>query len=472
MGSAQVPKTGAGRAVRAHWWAATRVTEREARGHSPFIRAGLAGLALGAVVAAILLALPARHFEPAGYATPAALDARRPLTTPKPKTRPKPKAKPAAKAGISTGPSSAPTVIVAVVGGAADLTHPALVGHLWSNPAEIPGNGIDDDKNGIVDDVAGANFPTNTGDVGDDTGHGTHVSGIIAMLDPRAKIMVLKAGDGHFIDLGAAAKAIYYAVAHGARIINLSWAFLSSDASLEQAIGYAGAHNVLVVVAAGNFGTDNDLRPTYPASYLSNTLVSVAATCDGQTLASFSNFGKLSVNVAAPGCNITSTLPGGAYGALSGTSMAAPGIAGVAALLLEQRPGTSAQDLERDILGGAQPSPALAGVLSSGASLDTAGALAALSNPDRAAPTNFTEQAPSRSFTVQQDPTYYYQAVTFSWTQSHDPDLAGYKLILDGNAIAAATASAITMTAKIGPGTHTWSVVAYDRSGNTTTASP
>ena len=246
--------------------------------------------------------------------------------------------------------------------------------------------------------------------------------------------MALKAGDGHFIDLGAAASAIYYAVAHGARIINLSWAFLSSDASLEQAVAYAGAHNVLVVTAAGNFGTDNDLRPTYPASYLSSTLVSVAATCDGQSLASFSNFGKLSVSVAAPGCDITSTLPGGAYGALSGTSMASPAVAGVAALLLEQRPTTSAADLARDILGGARPAAPLAGVLSSGASLDQAGALAALANPDRALPASFTAKAPSPSFTTQQDPTYYYQSVAFSWTPSSDPDLAGYRIVVDGNA--------------------------------------
>ncbi len=359
-----------------------------------------------------------------------------------------------------------------MVDGGVDVTHPALAGHLWSNPTEIPGNGVDDDKDGIVDDVAGANLLAKTGDPRDDSGHGTHVSGIIAKLDPNAKIMALKAGDGHFVDLGAAASAIYYAVAHGARVVNLSWAFLSSDASLEQAVAYAGAHNVLVVVAAGNFGTDNDLRPTYPASYLSSTLVSVAATCDGQTVASFSNFGKLSVNVAAPGCDVTSTLPGGAYGALSGTSMAAPAVAGVAALLLERKPATSALDLARDILGGARPASSLAGVLSSGASLDEAGALAALASPDRVPPAGFREQSPSPSFTVQQDPTYYYQRVAFSWTQSSGPDLAGYRIVVDGKAVAGAAPSATSLTAKIGPGVHTWLVVAYDRSGNATTASP
>jgi subtilisin family serine protease len=296
------------------------------------------------------------------------------------------------------------------------------------------------------------------------------VSGIIARLDPKAKIMALKAGDGHFIDLGAAASAIHYAVAHGARVINLSWAFLSSDASLEQAVAYAGAHNVLVVAAAGNFGTDNDLRPTYPASYLSSTLVSVAATCDGQTLASFSNFGKVSVSVAAPGCNITSTLPGGAYGALSGTSMAAPAVAGVAALLLEHRPATKAADLARDILGGAQPAPSLSEVLSSGSSLSAAGALAALANPDRIPPAAFTERSPSPSFATRKDPTYYYQSVGFSWTQSRDPDLAGYTVLVDGRPVAGVAPTATSVTAKIGPGAHTWSVVAYDRSGNATTA--
>ena len=361
-------------------------------------------------------------------------------------------------------------MIVAVVDGGINVTHPALAGHLWANSAEIAGNGIDDDKDGIVDDVHGANLLAKTADLHDDTGHGTHVSGIVARLDPNAKIMALKAGDGHYIDLGAAASAIYYAVAHGARVVNLSWAFLSSDASLEQAIAYAGAHNVLVVTAAGNFGTDNDLRPTYPASYVSSTLLSVAATCDGQTLASFSNFGKLSVNVAAPGCNITSTLPGGGYGALSGTSMASPAVAGVAALLLERRPTTSAADLARAILGGAQPSSSLAGLLSSGASLDTAGALAALVKPDRVPPAAFTEQSPGPAFVTQQDPSYYYQSVSFSWTPSRDPDLAGYTVVVDGTPEVAVAPSATSVVAKIGPGSHTWSVVAYDRNMNATTA--
>ena len=434
---------------------------------SLFLRAGFAGLALGVLTAVALVALPTRHLERSRHATPEALAARAPQTKPKPK----PKAKPPLGRGGTTGRrGSAPTVIVAVVDGGVDVTHPALAGHLWSNQAEVSKNGVDDDKDGIVDDVTGANFLTATGDVHDDTGHGTHVSGIIAKLDPNVKIMALKAGDEHFIDLGAAARAIYYAVAHSARIINLSWAFVSDDASLKLAIAYAGAHNVLVVAAAGNFGTDNDLRPTYPASYLSNTLVAVAATCDGQTLASFSNFGKLSVDVAAPGCDITSALPGGTYGALSGTSMAAPAVAGVAALLLERRPSTSAQDLERDILGGAQPAPALAGVLSSGASLNAAGAEAALSSPDRVRPAAFIAESPSPSFTVQQDPTYYYRSVVFSWTPSADSDLAGYRIIVDGNGIAAAAPSATSLKATIGPGTHIWSVIAYDRSGNATKA--
>jgi len=419
-------------------------------------------------VTGVAFAAPPSHPGQARLGEPAALAAGAPQTRPKPKPVVKPKPRPKVEPK-PRGKTAAP-VIVAVIDGGVDVTHPALAGHLWTNPAEVAGNGIDDDRDGIVDDVSGANLLTKTGDLHDDTGHGTHVSGIIARIDPGAKIMALKAGDGHFIDLGAAASALHYAVDHGARIVNLSWAFLSSDSALEQAVAYAGAHNVLVVTAAGNFGTDNDLRPTYPASYLSSTLVSVAATCDGQTLASFSNFGKLSVSVAAPGCDITSSLPGGAYGALSGTSMASPAVAGVAALLLEQRPATSAADLARDILGGARPAAPLAGVLTSGATLDQAGALAALANPDRALPASFTASAPSASFTTQQDPTYYYQSVGFSWTPSSDADLAGYRVFVDGNAVAAAPPSATSLTVKIGPGSHTWSVVAYDRSGNATTA--
>ena len=362
-------------------------------------------------------------------------------------------------------------VVVAVIDGGVDVSHPDLQGRLWVNPAEIAGNGIDDDGNGIVDDVNGANFVSHDGNVADESGHGTHVSGIVAQYDPSVRIMALKAGHGEWIDIPAATQAVDYAVTHGARVINLSWAFLSSDTGLAQALARAEEHGVLVVVAAGNFGFDSGLRPVYPASYSSDSLVAVAATCDGQSLASFSNFGKLGVTLAAPGCGIVSLLPGAAHGALSGTSMAAPAVAGAAALLLERRPNATTRELVHALLGGATPAASLASVVSTGASLDVTGALQALATPDTSAPATFSSISPAPGFATERDPSFYYQNVPFSWTPSGDPALAGYRVILDGVPLVGVSASATSVTAKVPPGQHVWSVVAYDRSGNATTAS-
>jgi subtilisin family serine protease len=314
------------------------------------------------------------------------------------------------------------------------------------------------------------NFAAGNADLGDDVGHGTHVAGIVLQTDPAARIMVLKAGNGGTIDLGAATSAVNYAVAHGARVINLSWATLSYDAALADAIHAAAQHDVLVVAAAGNFGFDTDVRAVYPGSFGQPGLLSVAATCDGHTAASFSNFGKVSVELAAPGCGISSTLPGGGYGALSGTSMAAPAVSGTAALLLGQRPQATAVELERSILGGTVPDAGLATSVSTGATLSVNGALAALAAPDRTPPAPFAAVAPAASFTTDRDPSFYYQNVTFTWTPSQDAALAGYRVVLDGHPIGA-PASASSLTTRVAPGPHTWTVVAYDRSGNETAAS-
>jgi len=365
-----------------------------------------------------------------------------------------------------------PPVVVAVIDGGVDVSHPDLQGKLWVNPGEIAGNGVDDDGDGIVDDVNGANLVSHDANVADESGHGTHVSGIVTRYDPSVRIMALKAGHGEWIDIPAATQAVDYAVAHGARVINLSWAFLSSDAGLAQALARAEGHGVLVVVAAGNLGFDNSLRPVYPASYSSDALVAVAATCDGQALASFSNFSKLAVTLAAPGCSIVSSLPGAARGALSGTSMAAPAVAGTAALLLERRPHAGVRELAHALLGGARPAASLASVVSTGASLDVTGALQALATPDTTAPAAFSQVSPTPGFATERDPSYYYKSVPFSWTPSSDPSLAGYRVIVDGVPLAGADGSATSVTAKVPPGQHTWSVVAYDRSGNATAASP
>lgn len=392
------------------------------------------------------------------------LEADRKRPPKKRRSKPKPKSAKIVQAAVSP-----PSVIVAVIDGGVDIAHPALAEHLWVNPREIAGNGIDDDADGVVDDVNGANFVNNDADLHDDTGHGTHVSGIVLQADPNARLMALKAGSGHFVDIGAAAAAIRYAVDHGARVINLSWAFQTGAGYLADALAYAGAHDVLVVAAAGNFSFDNDLIPTYPSSYSSDTLVAVAATCDGQTIAPFSDYGKLSVSLAAPGCDVRSSVPGG-YALMSGTSMAAPAVAGVAALLLERYPRLSAVQVKGALLGGAQPEPALRDSVEAGAALSIDGSLAAATSPDRIPPSAFASLSPSRTFVTQRDPSYYYQEVTFSWTASSDASLAGYKIVVDGQAVAAVGPSATSTTLKIAPGSHAWSAVAFDRTGNGTSS--
>jgi subtilisin family serine protease len=359
-----------------------------------------------------------------------------------------------------------------VVGTGVDVTHPALAAHLWTNAHEIPGNGVDDDGDGIVDDVHGANFTSMTGDTTDGVGHGTHVAGIVESVDPRAQIMVLKATQLEGIDPRAAAAAIRYAVAHGARIVTLSWGDRGDDPVLADAIRYAAAHDVLLVAAAGNFTWNNDERRIYPASYAVPTLLAVAATCDGRTLAPFSDYGKGSVALAAPGCDVRSTLPGGGYGTLSGTSMAVPAVAGTAALLLESHPHATARELMRAILHGARPEPALGATLTSGAVLDVAGAQAAIAAPDRTRPGRFAVRSPRSAFTAHATPLSAYAHLVFRWRPSRDDDLAGYRLVVDGNVVATLAPTTTSLAEDVPPGLHMWSVVAYDRGGNARPATP
>jgi subtilisin family serine protease len=268
---------------------------------------------------------------------------------------------------ITRGSSS---TIVAVVDSGIDLTHPDLVSKLWTNPA---------------DGTHGWNFINNTADVQDDDGHGTHVSGIIAAatndgvgvagVNWNAQIMPLK-----FIDAtgngstDAAVSAIYWAVQHGARVINASWDGSAYSQALYDAINYAGAAGVVVTVAAGNESSNNDITPTYPASIRLPNVISVAAIDSTGALASFSNYGPSTVDVAAPGVNIWSTIPG-SYAAYSGTSMAAPFVAGVVSLVIGQNPGLTAAQAVHQVLANTKPLPALQGITVTGGMVDAFRAL-------------------------------------------------------------------------------------------------
>ncbi|MBX3017832.1 MAG: S8 family serine peptidase [Bdellovibrionaceae bacterium] len=249
---------------------------------------------------------------------------------------------------MSTGASDIP--VVAVIDTGIDYNHRVFrdSGALWLNPGEIAGNGIDDDGNGYVDDVFGWNFHGRNGLPYDDDNHGTHVAGIVLgvtqniFANPiqaaKIRIMPLKFlgadGSGSTSD---AIQAIYYATNNGANVINNSWGGSTYSQSLHDAMTYAYQHHVTIVSAAGNYGSNNDGKPLFPASYPVPSNISVAATNDFDSLASFSNFGRSSVHMAAPGVAIWSTVPNGTR-YMSGTSMAAPFVAGLAALALREAP--------------------------------------------------------------------------------------------------------------------------------------
>ncbi len=276
-------------------------------------------------------------------------------------------------------------VTVAVTDTGIDPSHPDLDGNLWVNSREVPGNGRDDDGNGVVDDVNGVNFSAglNSGNPYDGDGHGTHVSGTIAAesgngigvagVNPQAKILAAKfltdSGSGSTSD---AIRAIDYARSMGAKVMNASWGGGGESQALEAAIAKSG---MLFVAAAGNDGADNDEDPHYPSSYELDNIVSVAATTQSDSLAYFSNYGSCSVDLAAPGYQILSTLPGGRYASLSGTSMAAPHVAGVASLLAARDPKLTPLELKARLMDSVDKPSALAGTSLTGGRLNARKAL-------------------------------------------------------------------------------------------------
>lgn len=209
--------------------------------------------------------------------------------------------------------------LVAVVDTGADLSHPAIAPVLWSNPAERL-DGRDDDGNGIVDDVHGADFVTGDGDPGDEHGHGTHTTGTVATAG--APVMVLRALDASANGTEAAvAAAIDYAVRHGATIVNLSLNTDAQDPALEAAIERADEAGVTVVAAAGNDGRDLDAQPSFPICSQRDNVVGVGAAG-----ADFSGHGSC-VDRTAPGTEVAGAAPGGGTQVLSGTSQAAAQVA-------------------------------------------------------------------------------------------------------------------------------------------------
>ncbi len=264
--------------------------------------------------------------------------------------------------------TSAPDVVIGVIDTGVRYTHEDIAANMWINPGEIPGNGIDDDGNGYIDDVHGINAILDNGNPMDDNKHGTHCAGTIAAVGNNgvgvtgvawnARIMALKflsaEGSGAYSD---AIKCIEYSRIMGAPITSNSWGGSYYNAALESAIRDATDAGQLFIAAAGNDSSNNDVVSTYPCSYEIKNIISVAASDRNDALASFSNFGLGNVHLAAPGVAIASLdfVSDSAYVSLSGTSMACPHVSGVAALLKAQFPSDTAGQLYNRLLSSTDP---------------------------------------------------------------------------------------------------------------------
>jgi hypothetical protein len=238
-----------------------------------------------------------------------------------------------------------PSVPLAIIDTGVDLDHPDLMSKLWINPDEIPANDLDDDHNGYVDDVHGYDFINEDADPDDDHGHGTHVAGTaaaatdnglgVAGMAPANPLMALKVlgsgGEGSYADL---IEAMSYALTEGAQVMNMSLAGEDESPALEDAVEAASAAGAIVVAAAGNYAASGN-PILYPAAYDDSLAVGATDRYDG--IASFSEHHPY-VDVVAPGSSVYSTLRGGSYGYKSGTSMATPHVAGLAALMWAVQP--------------------------------------------------------------------------------------------------------------------------------------
>jgi thermitase len=283
-------------------------------------------------------------------------------------------------------------VVVAVIDTGIDPAHPDLRSNLWSPSAPAAG---------AVNATFGWNFINNTPNPADDHGHGTHVAGIIgAVANPatgvagvsqRVSIMAVKyysdTASGA-VNLSNTVKAIEYAVQSGARIINYSGGGPEFSEDEYLAIKKAESAGVLFVAAAGNERQDTDLIENYyyPSAYRLGNIISVAATDIRNQLLRSSNWGKTRVDVAAPGENIFSTLPGGRYGYMSGTSQATAFVSGMAALLLSKDPTLTPVELKKLILQSVDRLPTLEGKVATAGKVNAYHALLALQAYRKGAP--------------------------------------------------------------------------------------
>jgi subtilisin family serine protease len=290
-------------------------------------------------------------------------------------------------------------VIVGVIDEGIFYNHEDLAANIWTNPYD-PADGVDNDGNGYVDDVRGWDFDGNSNNInsgGANDDHGTHVSGTIAGVGGNGKGVAgvcwsgVKLISGKFLgrrggSTANAIKAIDYftdlKTRHGLNIVatNNSWGGGGFSQALQDAIGRANTANILFIAAAGNDAYDNDVTASYPSNYPNANIIAVASTTSTGGLSSFSQWGRTTVDIGAPGSAIYSTVPVSSkgnivsgYASYNGTSMATPHVTGAAALYKSSHPGATAADIKAAILGSAVPTPSLTNKVVTGGRLNVSG---------------------------------------------------------------------------------------------------
>ena len=376
------------------------------------------------------------------------------------------------------------TVVVADIDTGVDYTHPDLAGNMWTNPGEIAANGVDDDHNGYVDDVHGIDAANNDGDPADDHWHGTHTAGTFGAISDnaygvtgvagRVKVLACKfLTPGNGGTDGDAIECFNYVIAMKQRGVNVrvtsnSWGALRGGyfpSALKNAIDAAGNAGIVNVFAAGNDGVNTDATPYDPASFTSDSIVSVAASDPGDARAGWSNYGAASVDLAAPGVDILSTYPGG-FAWASGTSMATPHVAGVAALLLAQRPSLSVAGVKSALMSGVDALPQWAGVVASGGRLNAYLALGGGSS--NAAPT-VALTGPSSGQSVAAPASIQLSANA----SDSDGSVTRVDFFVNGGFVGSTANAPHTVTwNESNPGTYTVTATAYDNAGASATSQP
>lgn len=261
---------------------------------------------------------------------------------------------------------------MAVIDSGIDLNHPDLKANLWVNEDEIPNNNLDDDHNGYIDDVYGADTHLGTGDPMDTVGHGTQVAGIIGAVGNngvgtsgviwKTKIMAIRAEDGtKRISYSGAVKGGYYAAANGAKVVNGSWGTFTAAMSIKEMIQDLDRQGVIFVGAVGNVNNNIDTQYLeYPAAFRLPNMIEVTAIDQDNELTPQANYGRKWVNIAAPGWRITTPALGGGYKTDYGTSLAAPFVTATVAMVMSEFPQLNHYEVRQKVLSAVDVIPGLA----------------------------------------------------------------------------------------------------------------